>query len=235
MDFGKYIAHRGLHGGGIPENSMAAFEKAIAKGLAIELDIRMTKDCRLVVFHDADLLRMCGTDIKLSELEYSQLAAFPLSDCEEKIPLFSDVLKLVDSRVPLLIEIKRGSPYGTVEKRLMKLLKGYNGEYAVQSFDPLILLWFRLHAPKVCRGQLVTGHPSGSKKEDLLERLSSTKPVWKYITKPDFLSFDLRTIEMEDIYTAQELGADVLSWTADTPELRRTARAFSRSVISEWK
>ena len=235
MDFGKYIAHRGLHGGGTPENSLAAFEKAISKGLAVELDIRMTKDCRLVVFHDADLNRMCGADIKLSELEYSQLDAFTLSGSDQKIPLFSDVLRLVDGRVPLLIEIKRGSPYGTVEKRLMKLLKGYKGKYAVQSFDPMILLWFRLHAPKVCRGQLVTRSSSGSRKDDLLERFSYSKPVWKYITKPCFLSFDLSTIEMEDIYNAHELGADILSWTADTPKLRKTASAFSRSVISEWK
>lgn len=235
MNFGKYIAHRGLHGSGVPENSMAAFRRAIDKGLAIELDIRMTKDCRLVVFHDANLIRMCGTDIKLSELEYSQLAAFPLANSEERIPLFSDVLKLVDGRVPLLIEIKRGSPYGSVEKRMMNLMKDYEGEYAVQSFDPLIVLWFRLNATKVCRGQLITRSSSGSIKDDILERLCSGKPVWKYITKPDFLSFDLRTIDMEDIYNAGELGIDVLTWTADTPELRRTARTFSRSVISEWK
>ena len=137
--------------------------------------------------------------------------------------------------MPLLIEIKRGYPYGSIEKRLMKLLKKYSGEYAVQSFDPLIVLWFRLFAPKVARGQLVTRGDTGSFKDDKLAKLSAQKFIWKYVSKPDFLSFDLKSIDMEDIYIAKELGCKIFVWTANTKKLRESSAEFADHVISEWK
>lgn len=154
MDFGKYIAHRGLHSELVPENSLTAFRLAVEKCLSIELDVRLTKDCRIVVFHDNDLMRMCGIEGKVFDYTYEQLSAFKLKNSDEKIPLLSEVLKIVDGKVPLLIELKGGAPFGELESRVDHMMKKYKGEFAVQSFNPFSVMWFRFHSPKVTRGQL---------------------------------------------------------------------------------
>ena len=63
----KPIAHRGLHGGDIPENSMPAFERAVDNGYNIELDVHITIDGVVVVFHDDTLTRVCGVDKKIAD------------------------------------------------------------------------------------------------------------------------------------------------------------------------
>ena len=128
-------AHRGLHGGDVPENSLAAFEKAAEKRYGIELDVQLTKDGVPVVFHDDSLLRVCGVDRLLRDCELSELRQFRLSGSEkETIPTFAEVLELVDGRVPLLVELKTGSA-GLV-RAVVPMLDEYNGSFCVESFDP---------------------------------------------------------------------------------------------------
>ena len=105
---GKYYAHRGLHDGeaGIPENTMAAFRRAVDAGFGIELDVQLTKDEEVVVFHDFDLKRVCSAEGEISDFTYEQLQRFAICGTQERIPRLSDVLKLVQGRVPLLIELK---------------------------------------------------------------------------------------------------------------------------------
>ncbi len=233
MNFGKYIAHRGLHNESIPENSLGSFRKALEAGIACELDVRMTKDCRLVVFHDKSLLRMCGVDADISEFTYEQLSAFRLGESDEKIPLLSEVLKLVNGKIPLLIEIKHGAPFGVLEKRLYHMLKKYKGEYAVQSFNPLSLLWFRIFAPDVCRGQLISLYKNSDKKEYILRKICAMPIVWKLISKPCFVACDLRTMSLETAFRIVDIGADIFTWTASSPELIQSASVFSKTVIAE--
>ncbi|WP_164489138.1 glycerophosphodiester phosphodiesterase family protein [Ruminococcus sp. Marseille-P6503] len=233
MDFGKYIAHRGLHSCGAPENSLKAFENAVNKGVAAELDVRLTKDGRIAVFHDRNLRRMCSVDAELSEFTYEQLSAFTLKDSGEKIPLLSEVLRLVNGRIPLLIEIKNGAPAWTLEKRLYHLLKDYKGAYAVQSFNPFSLLWFRLFAPDVFRGQLISAH-KGEKGSRYFARLVFSRPIiWKAVSKPGFIACDLRSVSLESAFAAADIGADFYTWTANTPELIGEALKFSKTVIAE--
>lgn len=92
MEFPRYIAHRGLHGTGVPENSLAAFELAAQRGFAIELDVRFTADRKMVVFHDADARRMCGFDIKIADTSYADLKKLRLAESRERIPLLTEVL-----------------------------------------------------------------------------------------------------------------------------------------------
>ena len=105
---GHYYAHRGLHDNetDAPENSMNAFKKAIDAGYGIELDVQLTKDRIPVVFHDETLKRVCGVDGRVRDYTYEELQQFRLCRSDERIPLFSDFLKLVDGKVPLIIEIK---------------------------------------------------------------------------------------------------------------------------------
>ena len=126
----KY-AHRGLHGESIPENSLAAFAEAKRAGYGVELDVRLSRDGRLVVFHDDTLLRMCGVDGKVSDYTYGELSKMRLLGTDEKIPLFSQVLDLLGGEVALLVEIKmktgeRGvivkvNGHGSFRKRIIEM------------------------------------------------------------------------------------------------------------------
>lgn len=235
MNFGRFIAHRGLHNKekGIPENSLKAFECACRKGLAVELDVRLTKDGRVVVIHDKSLEKMCGVDAEVSDFTYEQLSAFKLLDTDEKIPLLSQVLKLVNGRVPLLIELKGDASFWGPEKRTYHLLKKYKGEFAVQSFNPFSMLWFRIFAPSVKRGQLVSKFKSQSDLQYYFRLICSLPIVWRLISKPDFIVYDLRSVSLESAFQAVDCGADFITWTADSPELIETALQFSKSVICE--
>lgn len=233
MNFGKYIAHRGLHDSKVPENSLIAFKSAIYYGLAVELDVRLTKDCKLVVFHDKDLVRMCGIEGKISDYTYEQLGAFTLKDSNEKIPLLTDVLKCIDGKVPVLIEIKNGEPPVTTEKRLNALLKKYRGNYAVQSFDPFSILWFRIFAPHVVRGQLISRNKKRFDFEYIVRMICSNPLVWKLISKPDFISADLRSASQTQKQQAYDVGADYIIWTVRTKKQLKAANYLTDTVIFE--
>ena len=232
MEIPRLIAHRGLHDDNTCENSLAAFKAAAEMGVAIELDVRLTKDCRIVVFHDENLLRLTGADAKVCDFTYEQLGALTLCG-GEKIPLLKDVLELVGGRVPILIELKGGSPIGVLEKRLRRLLRSYEGEYAVMSFDLRRVLWFRLFAPNITRGVLLSRFKEKPYGEYFLRLISANPKVWNIIASPDFIACDLRSVCMEDIIAAFNRDVSYISWTASGDELFYAAQKFSRSVIFE--
>ena len=233
VNFGKYIAHRGLYNNEIPENSISAFKNAVDKGFSVELDIRLTKDCKMVVFHDSNLKRMCGVDAEISDFTYEQLKAFSLGNSDEKIPLLSDVLKVIDGKVPVLAELKGGYAFWELEKRVYHILKQYNGDYAVESFNPLSMLWFRIFAPEIKRGQLISEFKNKLDKNYILRKISSKPFIWKLISKPDFVAADLRSISMEQLFASLDMGADFITWTANSDELIDAAEQFSKTVIIE--
>ena len=77
---GWLYAHRGLHGGSVPENSLAAFSRAAEAGYGIELDVQLTLDGRLVVHHDASLKRVCGADLRICDITFEELCRHLLPD-----------------------------------------------------------------------------------------------------------------------------------------------------------
>ena len=147
------FAHRGLHGEGIAENSMSAFRAAVDAGFGIELDVRLSRDGRLVVFHDDDLKRMCKDERLVSEVDSTELSGMSLLGTEDGVPTFEEVLKLVDGRVPLLVEIKELSG-NAVSTAAAKMLADYKGEFIVESFNPLSLKNFKKELPGVPVGIL---------------------------------------------------------------------------------
>lgn len=149
-------AHRGLHNAaaGVPENSMAAFRRAVQNGYGIELDVQRTADGQVVVFHDHSLLRVCGVDKKVDDCTFEELQAYALLGTAERIPLFSDVLAEINGQVPLLVELKYHGDRRVLCEQTAELLDGYNGDYMIESFHPQIVLWWRKNRPHVLRGFL---------------------------------------------------------------------------------
>lgn len=151
----KY-AHRGLYDNiEVPENSLAAFRKAADNGYAVELDVHLTNDGQVVVFHDYSLMRMCGINRRIEELDYDEIRSFRLKDTKETIPTLQDVLNEIDGKATLLVEIK--ATYNNVKELCSmtdQVLSEYDGDYCVESFDPRVLFWYRINKPLIVRGQL---------------------------------------------------------------------------------
>ena len=184
-------AHRGLYDNehGIPENSMAAFRRAVDKGHGIELDVHLTADNQLVVFHDDTLTRMCGMNKKISSFLYSDLMQLRLLGTEEGIPLFKDVLELIDGKVPLIIELKvDGSNQNLLCPLVWQLLSRYKGDYCIESFHPFVLQWFKRHEPQVVRGQLSCNFFKENPHCDIVLFLMSNL-MTNFFTHPDFIAY----------------------------------------------
>lgn len=231
MNFPKLIAHRGLHNEKIPENSIPAFIAAMKGGYGIELDVRFTSDYKIVVFHDKTLERMCAVEGKVSDFTYEQLCCFTLKETNQRIPLLSEVLRVVDGKAPLLIEIKEDCPSFEMYRRLSTLMKNYRGDWAVQSFNPLAVLWFRLFSKQTVRGMLISEFDAKKDIKHFLRYLCSFPAVWKTLAAPDFINCDLRSISFKQIEQAFNAGCELFCWTAKGKELIKEASKFSDSVI----
>lgn len=229
------IAHRGLHDikSGAPENSLESFKRAIASNYPIELDVHLTKDKKVVVFHDSNLKRMTGLNKKISECTLSELSIFRLAGTNEKIPALKEVLDLVSGKVPLLIELKNESKSNrSLERETAALLKNYSGDFAVQSFNPFSLKWFRKKMPGVFRGQLAGDFRDKPDlawyKKFLLENM-----LLNPISKPDFIAYDHRCIDSFVVDQKIKAGVPIVAWTTKTPAKQKAILKKAHNVIFE--
>ena len=186
-------AHRGLfdNESDAPENSMKAFKKAVDAGFGIEMDVQLTKDDVAVVFHDGKLERMCGAEGKVCDYTFEELQQFSLAKSEEKIPLFTEVLKLVDGKVPLIIEYKIESTDTKVCEIGNEILNDYKGVYCIESFNPFGVLWYKKHRKDVVRGQLSEDFWKNGSKKTLLYFVMA-KLLTNFITRPDFIAYNAK-------------------------------------------
>ena len=191
-DFIRPYAHRGLWGGEIPENSLAAFARAAEQGYAIELDVQLSADGEVMVFHDYTLDRMCGVQGKLSERTASELSALSLQGTSETIPTLRQVLEVVAGRVPLLVELKGESTQNGVCAPVAVLLDAYTGAYCVESFNPILLGWWKKNRPQVLRGLLVTDLLRSKREGSRVQNIALTLRLLNFLCRPQFLAWDLK-------------------------------------------
>ena len=190
---GERFAHRGLHDlkKGVVENTMAAFEAARDAGFGMELDIQFSADMQVVVFHDDDLLRLAGDARKVCQLTMDELKAIPLGGIDDaRAPTLREVLDAVDGKTPLLIELKSGRNNSGLCRALMDSMEAYKGEFLVESFNPLIVAWFRFHTPQVVRGQLVGPMPSYRPTGNGIAAFCMAGLLANFISRPDFIAYD---------------------------------------------
>lgn len=187
----RYFAHRGYHEDHqhTPENSMAAFRLAVERGYGIEMDVQLTADRQVVLFHDNTLDRVCQVPGKVSSYTYEQLQQFYLYDSQERIPLLTEVLDMVGGRVPLLIEIKMDLLDIAVCEETARILDSYEGEFVVESFNPYALYWFMRNRPLISRGQLGSNFLASDLTVPIWQRLLLHPMLTNLITRPDFISY----------------------------------------------
>ena len=182
-------AHRGLHGNGVPENSLDAFERACKKGYGIELDVQLSRDGEVMVFHDYTLIRMTGKEGKLSEYDAKMLTELTLCDSTQHIPTFKEVLKLIDGRVPILVELKGESLNLSLCGPVADILKEYKGDYCIESFNPFLLGKMRTLLNDAYYGQLYTNVCRDKKNYNPLNILL-TGMTFNFIARPDFIAYN---------------------------------------------
>ena len=221
------FAHRGLHGPGVPENSRAAFEAAIAAGHGIELDVRASGDGEAMVFHDESLERLARRQGRLADFAAAELGRIRLEGSDETIPSLAEILKLVGGRAPLLIELKApGRRVAALSGAVARALRGYEGPVAMMSFNPEAVRWFAGRAPGHLRGLVVT--EAGKGWRGPIERRWA---AWR--ARPDFLAYDIRDLPSRFAAAARAKGLPVLTWTCRGAADREKAARHADQIIYE--
>ena len=221
------IAHRGLWGGNIVENSLPAYENAIKNGYPIEIDVYETKDGKLVSFHDASLLRITGENAYVYEKTLDELQKLSLNGSREKIPTLDQVLELCENKVPLLIELK-DQPSKTFVSNVVERLKKYKGEFAFQSFNPFYLIKVKKLAPEFLRGVLATerhANEQGAITRYVLKNMSLNAFI-----KPDFISYSYTGLPLKK---RKVKNTPVICWTVTSQTVYDSVKPFSQNVIFE--
>lgn len=217
-------AHRGLHGDGIAENSMSAFRAAVEGGFGIELDVRLSSDNVLVVFHDDTLDRVVGREGRVDAFTAAELSEMSLSGTEDGIPTFEEVLRLVDGRVPLLVEIKEDAGNSAVSTKAAAMLLEYKGDYIVESFNPLSVRNLK---------KLIPGVTAGILSHRYLNYEPYRKPLYfllqclflNALCRPAFIAYDHSHHSSLSLRIARGLfGAATLCWTVRSKEEEAAAK-----------
>ena len=216
-----FIAHRGLFNNiDIPENSLEAFRKAVDNNYGIELDIQLTTDNKLVVFHDTSLKRICGVDKNLYDCSYDELLNYRLLDTKYTIPLFSDVLKILKKDTPLIVEIKGDGRYFETTKETVKLMRQYDGLYNIESFNPKVVQYLRKNEPDIIRGQLSYNYlidPESKIKKPL--KFLATYLLINFISKPDYVAYDINNIDNISFKIISKIfKTKCVAWTVKSEE-----------------
>ena len=235
--FTTLIAHRGFFNNvDIPENSIPAFQRAVERGFGIELDVQMTTDGRLMVFHDESVKRMCGVDRALTKMSSDEARALRLGETDVQIPFFEDVLATIDGKVPLIVEMKTEGPSIEATAKTVELLKAYEGPFVMESFDPRICAWLKEHAPEIVRGQLAMDfmrHPSGlpAPLRFLLSNLMAD-----FLSRPDFIAYNHLDVGQPSFELCRTLFHPVcVAWTIKSKEeLERAKQVFDVIIFDSF-
>ena len=216
------FAHRGLHGPGVPENSLAAFRAALNADAGIECDVRLSGDGQVMVFHDHDLRRLCASALAVESTPASVLAGQKLFDSGEHIPRLKELLGLVAGRVPLLVEVKcRGGNAAQATAAVAADLKDYAGPVGVMSFEPSVGRWLARHEPEMRRGLVI------SERAGAFDRWRSIRSA-----APHFAAIDFGALARPWVAKVRQRRW-VYSWTIRTPDQRQTAEVHADALIWE--
>jgi glycerophosphoryl diester phosphodiesterase len=215
---------------------MSAFSAAVERGYGIELDVRLSSDGKLVVFHDDDLDRVTDGKGPVASYTAEQLGKINLGDTEDTVPLFSDVLALVDGKVPLLVEIKEDHGSYAVTEAAAQMLSTYKGPFVVESFNPLSLWRFSKILPNVPRGILSEDFLTNEKRRTPLFFLLKNMLLNRW-AKPSFIAYNHKhSYTLAFKLTTRFFGAPSFAWTTRSADEEKAARknGFDTVIFEEY-
>lgn len=213
--FGRNIAHRGLHKRSqtIPENSVPAFKAASRIGYGVELDVQLTKDGEVVVFHDDNLQRMCGVDKDIEDLTYLELQELRLHGTECKIPLLSEALRAIGKQRPVIIELKKSRKTKELAAKTYKIMTEEGTLACVESFDPRSMRWFRRNAPHLLRGQLAMPPADYPGTQSKLKSFLLGNVMLNFLSRPHFIAYKISKKPLP-VRLSELFGAMKVAWTS---------------------
>ena len=233
------IAHRGLHGGGVPENSLAAARAAIKAGYGIELDIQPAADGTPMVFHDYDLMRLTGQKGLVSQTSVDTLQAYCLLGSDEHVPTLTEFLELVAGQVPLLIEIKDqdgtlGPDIGDLHLRVAEALEGYDGPVAMMSFNPHQVAAFHAAAQGIAVGLTTCDYSEEHWPTVPPERRLELAGISDFDRSgASFISHAIGDLGNPRVDALAAQGVPILCWTVRTPDQETAARRIAHNITFE--
>ena len=217
-------AHRGLHDDKKVENSMSAFKAAKDMGFGIELDIRLSKDGELVVFHDESLTRMTGKEGKVTDYTADELSKMSLLGSDDGIPTLRQVLDLIDGSVPLLIEMKKSMGEGNVAEKFIKVIEGYKGDFIVESFNPFELRTVRKSRPDILRGMLSMDYSKEEKFKDKFLYKLLQNLMFNFLARPDFIAYEKEGYALHTVrFIRRSFGTTLFAWTIKSQDEENAA------------
>lgn len=234
MVSGVNHAHRGLHSKdkSVPENSLPAFRAAAENGYGVELDIQLSKDGQVVVFHDDTLDRVCGVHGRVDAFTLAELRAMRLCGTDETIPLLTEVFDVMAGKTPMIIELKTGPRNHELCEKGLALMRAYQGPYCVESFDPRIVRWFRKNAPDILRGQLADAPRSYEGQPKLLGFVMGCL-LSTWYARPQFIAYGPGK-KPWTARLAEALGALRVCWTVHPQDDVAAKEAENDAVIFEF-
>ncbi len=231
--FDKPFAHRGLHSEpNIPENTIAAFSAAIDKGYGIELDVQLSQDGEVVVFHDATLEHLSNGSGRVKDATFAALQELRVLNTDHAIPSLNQVLQLVRGQIPLLVEVKglRGGS-SSLDEAVALELDLYKGDYAVVAFNPYRLAWFVKNRPEVLRGQITERY--FKYQLPWWKKVAYSQCLLNFMSKPDFISCEINMLSSWRMQGLKRRGLPIISWTINTPARLKAARRYVDNIIFE--
>ena len=221
-DMDEYIsvkyAHRGLHNEERAENSLSAFKAAVDAGFGIEMDVRLSKDRKLVVFHDDTLERVCGVEGKVVDFTADELAKLSLNGTGEGVPTLKEVLAVVDGKVPLIIEVKENTGDSAVSAAVDKELLTYKGAFVLESFNPLTVARVSKSFPEVCCGFLSQNFTKEEKHKGKFLFFALENLLFNRVCNPSFIAYHHEHYYMPVLRLVRLLGARTIAWTVRSKE-----------------
>ena len=213
------IAHRGIHTK-YRENTLPAFRRAIIEGYTIELDVHLTTDNKVIVYHDDNLKRLTGINKEIKKCSYQEIQNII------KVPTLEEVLNLVNGKVPIIIELKYDTKPGKLEQKTAKILENYKGEFTIQSFSPLSLIWFRKNKKEYPRGYLIN---SIFNKNPITKYLLN-KRILTSIIKPNYIGINLKYLKNKRIQKLRKKYL-IIGYTINTNKEYNTYYNYADNFI----
>ncbi len=231
------LAHRALHGPGVPENSLAAVRAAVASGYGIEIDVQLSADGAAMVFHDYDLGRLTEETGPVRGRSAAELGLTALTG-GGGIPTLGEVL--AETReFPVLIEIKDqdgalGPGVGPLERAVAGALVHHPGPVAVMSFNPHSVAEMARLTPETPRGLTTAAFDAGSWPHIPTATRDRLRAIPDYDSVgASFISHEAADLASPHVAALKDRGAKILCWTIRSPAEEARAREIADNITFE--
>ncbi len=227
------VAHRGLHGPDVVENTAPAVAAARAAGYVAEIDVQLTADGVPVVVHDPELRRLAGVPLRVEDLSLEEISGLRLLGTDARIPTLEEALSAARGGPGLLIELKPARDWRRLVDTVAAAVAASDAavRVAFMSFHPLVARRVRRLRPEPTG--LIGGRLPAAEYSAVQRYVVGRLPLISAV-RPDFLALDLETVQSPLMVTLHRKNpVPVLLWTVTSPLAAVDAADWADTIIFE--